>query len=161
RPPFDWEALLAFLAPRAIPGVEIVDGATYARTVRIGAVTGWVEVRREPGKDALRADVSLSLAAALMHLRARLRALFDLDAHPAAVAAGLSRDPLLAPLVARRPGLRVPGAFDPFECALRTLLGQQVSVRAATTLSGRLVERLGDLVITPLPALTRFSPTPD
>lgn len=142
REPYDWEGVLAFLGPRAIPGVERVDGATYARTVRVGDRTGLVEVRRE-GR-SLRAFVSLSLAPALMKVAARLRVQFDLDAEPRAIAAVLRRVPRLSRLVARRPGLRVPGAFDPFETTVRAVLGQQVSVRGASTLAGRLVARFGD-----------------
>jgi AraC family transcriptional regulator of adaptative response / DNA-3-methyladenine glycosylase II len=160
RPPLDWEALLGFLAARATPGVEVVAGGAYHRTVRIRDARGWVVVRRDEGRDALRAEVSLSLAGALMPLGAGLRALFDLDAHPMAVAAQLGKDPDLAALVERRPGLRVPGAFDGFETMVRAILGQQVSVRAATTLCGRLVEALGEPVEAPFPGLGRLFPTP-
>jgi AraC family transcriptional regulator of adaptative response / DNA-3-methyladenine glycosylase II len=160
RPPLDWEALLAFLGARATAGVEEVAGGAYRRTVRLGGRTGWVEVRLDPECPALRADVSLSLAGALMPLAARLRALFDLDARPDAVAAHLGRDPLLRRSVGRRPGLRVPGAFDGFETAVRVVLGQQVSVRAATTLAGRLAAALGEPIATPFPALGRLPPTP-
>src|SRR5690606_1053568 len=95
---------------------------------------------------ALRATISSSLSPQLMEVLARLRALFDLDARPDVVRTHLGNDPLLRPLVAQRPGLRVPGAFDGFELAIRAVLGQQVSVRAATTLCGRLVERFGEEV---------------
>jgi AraC family transcriptional regulator of adaptative response / DNA-3-methyladenine glycosylase II len=159
RPPLDWETMLEFLAPRAIPGVEVVEGGAYARSVRIGGSEGWVVVRRDRGRDAVRAEVSLSLASALMPLAAKLRALFDLDAHPRAVAAHLGRDPDLAARVKQRPGLRVPGAFDAFETAARAVLGQQVSVRAATTLSGRIVETFGDRIATPLAGIERHFPT--
>ena len=160
RPPLDWEALLAFLAQRAIPGVEAVKGGVYRRTVRLGARTGWVAVARDEAKDALRAEVSLSLAGALLPLRAALRALFDLDAQPATIDAHLERDPDLAPYVKQRPGLRIPGAFDAFECSARTVLGQQVSVQAATTLSGRLAAALGEPAASPFPGLDRIFPSP-
>lgn len=143
RPPLDWEAMLAFLGARAIPGVERVDGTTYRRTVRIGAREGRIEVTKDPKRDALVARVSLSLAGVLMSIAARLRTVFDLDAQPEAISAHLAGDPLLRPLVRSQPGLRVPGAFDSFEMTVRAVLGQQVSVRAATTLAGRLVERFG------------------
>jgi AraC family transcriptional regulator, regulatory protein of adaptative response / DNA-3-methyladenine glycosylase II len=161
RPPLDWEVLLGFLAHRAIPGVEAVADGVYRRTVRLGGERGWIAVRRDVRRDALRAEISLSLASVLMPLCARLRALFDLDAHPTAVAAHLGKDPDLAPLVERRPGLRVPGAFDAFETAVRTVLGQQVSVRAATTLSGRLVSSFGAPAETPFPGLDRGFPAPE
>jgi AraC family transcriptional regulator of adaptative response / DNA-3-methyladenine glycosylase II len=160
RPPLDWEALLGFLAGRAIPGVEVAGAGVYRRTVRLGARTGWVSVTRDPARDTLRAEVSLSLVGAILPVRAALRALFDLDAQPAAIAACLGRDPDLGPLVRRRPGLRIPGAFDPFECAVRAVLGQQVTVRAATTLSGRLAAALGAPIATPFPGLDRVFPTP-
>jgi AraC family transcriptional regulator of adaptative response / DNA-3-methyladenine glycosylase II len=160
RPPLDWEALLAFLAARATAGVEEVAGGAYRRTVRLGEKVGWVEVRLDPARPALRAAASLSLAGALMPLAARLRALFDLDSHPDAVVEALARDPLLRRSVRRRPGLRVPGAFDGFETAARVVLGQQVSVRAATTLAGRLAAALGEPLETPFPALRRLSPDP-
>ncbi|MBI5069849.1 MAG: DNA-3-methyladenine glycosylase 2 family protein [Deltaproteobacteria bacterium] len=161
RPPLDWEALLAFLAARATEGVEEVRGGAYRRTVRLGRRAGWVEVRPLPGRPALRAQVSLSLAGALMPLAARLRALFDLDALPHLVSAHLAADPRLRPAVRARPGLRVPGAFDGFEAATRVVLGQQVSVAAATTVAGRLARALGEPCATPFPALHRLSPTPE
>jgi AraC family transcriptional regulator of adaptative response / DNA-3-methyladenine glycosylase II len=143
RPPYDWDALIGFLAARAIPGVEQVASGEYRRHVTLGEHAGWLAVRPDPKRSALRSDVSLALAPVLTTVVARLRALFDLDARPAVIAEHLGQDPLLAPWVARRPGLRIPGAFDGFEMAVRAILGQQVSVAAATTISGRLVQRFG------------------
>lgn len=143
RPPFDWVALLGFLRVRAIPGVESVGTNEYRRTVRLASDSGTVTVRPDPTRPALWADVSFALAGTLMKVVARLRALFDLDAEPAAIAASLGCDSLLAPLVTSRPGLRVPGAFDPFEATVRAVLGQQISVGAAATLAGRLARRFG------------------
>jgi len=160
RPPLDWEALLAFLGPRATAGVEEVSGATYRRTVRLGTRTGWLEVCPLPGQAALQARISLSLAGALMPLAAGLRALFDLDALPHLVSAHLAGDPRLREAVRRRPGLRVPGALDGFETATRVILGQQVSVAAATTVAGRLARALGEPCHTPFAGLDRLSPTP-
>lgn len=144
RPPLDWEALLGFLAGRVVAGVEQVRDGEYARVVTLGGPIGWVTVRRDERRPALRAEVSLSLASVLPEVVTRLRALFDLDAQPAVIAQHLAQDPLLEPLVRARPGLRVPGAFDGFEVAVRAVLGQQVSVAAATTLSRRLVDRFGE-----------------
>ena len=158
RPPLDWASLVAFLGARAIPGVESVENGVYRRAVRLGDRTGWIAVHHDPARPALRAEISLSLAGALMPLVGRLRALFDLDAHPAAIDAHLGRDPRLAGLVARHPGLRVPGAFDGFETAVRAVLGQQVSVRAATTVSGRLAQAFGEPLATPFAGLTRLFP---
>jgi AraC family transcriptional regulator of adaptative response / DNA-3-methyladenine glycosylase II len=143
RPPLAWDALLSFLRGRAMARVEVVEDGEYRRSVVLGEHIGWLAVRRDDKRDALVARIALSLAPKLMEVVARLRALFDLDARPHAIAAQLTRDPQLAECVAREPGLRVPGAFDGFEAAVRAVLGQQVSVRGATTLSGRLVERFG------------------
>ena len=161
RPPLDWEAMLAFLEGRCTAGVEQIEGSVYRRTVRLGRKTGWISVTRGAGRAALRVEASRSLAPAGLPLRLqiRLRSLFDLDANPAVVAAALRRDPLLAPSVRRDPGLRVNGAFDGFETAVRVVLGQQVSVRAATTIAGRVARALGDPVRTPFPGLDRLPPT--
>jgi AraC family transcriptional regulator of adaptative response / DNA-3-methyladenine glycosylase II len=163
RPPYEWAAMLAYLAARAVPGVEQVDrdAAVYLRTVRIGAHRGWLAVApADGGAHALRAEISLSLCRALVPLTARLRRLFDLDAHPRAIAAHLGADPRLAAHVEARPGLRLPGAFDGFEAAVRAIVGQQVSVAAATTLAGRLAAALGEPVRTPHAGLTRFAARP-
>ena len=143
RPPYDWPRLLAFLRARAIPGVELVDGDTYRRVVYLDGHTGELALRALPGRAALQLTASASLLPVVMPLVARVRRLCDLDAHPAAIARALRRDRLLAPMVAARPGLRLPGAIDPFEASIRALLGQQVSVAAATTLAGRFAAQLG------------------
>ncbi|HEY0133702.1 MAG TPA: AlkA N-terminal domain-containing protein, partial [Nannocystis sp.] len=158
REPFDWPRLLGFLAARAIPGVEQVGEHGYRRVVHLGGHTGVVHVRATRGS-ALRADIDLALAPVLMPLVVRLRRLFDLDADPIRVAEVLARDPALAPAIARRPGLRVPGSVDGFETAVRAVLGQQVSVRAATTLAGRLVARLGVPISGTHDGLTHRFPT--
>ncbi|MGZ8457607.1 MAG: AlkA N-terminal domain-containing protein [Gemmatirosa sp.] len=160
RPPFDWEELLRFLAARTLRGVEVVTPDAYARTARIGRHAGWLRVRHASEKRALLVELSHALAPALPALLGRLRDLFDLSARPDVVGAHLARDALLAPIVARLPGLRVPGAFDGFELALRAILGQQVSVKAATTLAGRVALTFGEAVATPNPDLDRLSPTP-
>ena len=139
--------------------MEQVEGLVYRRTVRLGARTGWLTVTAEPGRPALRAEVSLGLAGALPALVSRLRAAFDLDARPDVVAEALAADPALEPSVRRDPGLRVPGALDGFEAAVRVVLGQQVSVAAATTVSGRLAAALGEPVTTPFPGLDRLPAT--
>ncbi len=143
-PPYDWPALLGFLAARAIPGVEAAQAGAYARTFRAGAEYGVVTVQPEPGENALRATIR---GPAPPDIVARLRGLFDLDAEPASIARHLSADPHLAPLVAARPGLRVPGAWDGFELAVRATLGQQITVGAASGLAGKLAAAFG----TPVP----------
>jgi AraC family transcriptional regulator of adaptative response / DNA-3-methyladenine glycosylase II len=150
--PLDWCALLGFLADRVVAGVEEVDGGTVRRAVRTSAGPMVVEVARcAPGKLELRAERPRDAAVAA-------RRAFDLDASPEAIASDLGEDPLLGPLVARRPGLRVPGAWDAFELVVRAVLGQQVSVAAARTLAGRLVARFGEPLACPAGAVTHAFP---
>jgi AraC family transcriptional regulator of adaptative response / DNA-3-methyladenine glycosylase II len=137
RPPYDWDRIVAFLAARAIDGVEVVESGRYARTIDIGGRFGSVSVI--PGRGALLATIRFADVRALLAIVARLRRLFDLDADVAAIGAHLSSDDALAPLVAKRPGLRAPGAWDGFEMAVRAILGQQVTVVAARKLAGALV----------------------
>ncbi|WP_232628476.1 DNA-3-methyladenine glycosylase family protein [Methylobacterium sp. Leaf118] len=168
RPPFDWAHLEAFFADHASPGAEVVVPGRYARSIRLDGWQGTLAVEPDPGADRLLARIRATGDGAIddavrAAVTARLRAMFDLDADPAAVAAGLGRDALIAALVRRRPGLRLPGAFDAFELAVRAILGQQVSVAAATRLAGRLVAAFG----TPLaeaaaePGLTHVFPAPE
>jgi AraC family transcriptional regulator of adaptative response / DNA-3-methyladenine glycosylase II len=158
RPPYDWSAMLGYLGTHAIAGVELVRDGAYLRTVAVGAHRGWVAIAADPERPALRATISTSLLGGLPSVVARLRRLFDLDARPAAIAAHLVRDRRLARHVRARPGLRVAGAFDPFEAAARAIVGQQVSVAAGRTLGARLVERLGRPIATPDPNLGRLFP---
>jgi AraC family transcriptional regulator of adaptative response / DNA-3-methyladenine glycosylase II len=143
RPPLPWAALLGFLASRAIPGVEEVVAGAYRRSFSIEGVEGAVEVRAVAGRDHLLARIRLAAPAPLIRIAERLRALFDLGADPGAIEAQLSGDRLLAPRLASLPGVRVPGAFDGFELAVRAILGQQVSVAAATRLAGRVAATHG------------------
>jgi 3-methyladenine DNA glycosylase/8-oxoguanine DNA glycosylase len=135
--------MLAFLSARAIPGVERVTGDGYARAIALDGVQGAVIVR-PVRSDALEVDVRLQKRELVPKVVDRLRRLFDLAADPLVIGAHLSTDPLLAPLVAARPGLRVPGAWDGFELAVRAVLGQQITVRAAARLAGGLVESCGE-----------------
>jgi AraC family transcriptional regulator of adaptative response / DNA-3-methyladenine glycosylase II len=159
RPPFDWAALLGFLAMRAIPGVEAVEDGVWRRTIELDGQAGWIAVTNEAGRNRLHAAIHFPSVAALPRIIARLRQVFDLDADPDAIGAALSRDARLAALVAARPGLRVPGAWDGFELAVRAILGQQISVTAATRLAGGLAERFGD-AIEAGEGLTRLFPRP-
>ncbi len=158
RPPFNWTALLAFLGARSTRGVERVGGDRYLRTVRLGGRTGWVSVAHDAPNRALRVELSRDLTLALPALLGRLRHLFDLAARPDVVAARLGADERLARLVELNPGLRVPGAFDGFELAVRAILGQQVSVAAATTLAGRFAGAFGDRVDSPHESLVVSMP---
>jgi AraC family transcriptional regulator, regulatory protein of adaptative response / DNA-3-methyladenine glycosylase II len=142
HPPYDWPAMLEFLRRRAIAGVESVGADRYARSVELNGVHGTVTVQRGAG-NALRATVRFPKLSALPTIIARLRRVFDLAADPVAIAAHLAKDPALAPLVKARPGLRVPGAWDGFELAIRAVLGQQITVTAAATLAARLVAAHG------------------
>ena len=143
RPPLHWDALMAYLARRAIPGVEQVTPHAYRRTLRLGALTGRVEVRPAPGQHHLVARLQLSQPGSLIEAAERLRRLFDLGADPQAIGEHLGRDAKLRGALAAQPGVRVPGAWDGFELAVRVILGQQVSVRGASTLAGRLVQSFG------------------
>lgn len=160
RPPFDWAGLLQFLGARALKGAELVQDDAYLRTVRMGEHSGWIRVRHAPEQRALLVDVTHSLTPVLPALLGRLRHLFDLSARPDVIAAQLGQDPLLAGAVTRLPGLRVPGAFDGFEMAVRAILGQQITVKGATTLAGRFVAALGGTLETPFPELSHLCPTP-
>jgi AraC family transcriptional regulator of adaptative response / DNA-3-methyladenine glycosylase II len=158
RPHLAWAELLRFLAARAMAGVECVSGLTYGRTVAIGKQEGWLKVEPAPGRHALVVELSSTLAPALPPLLARLRNLFDLNARPDVIEAHLQHDRLMGPMTRRCSGLRVPGAFSGFELAVRAILGQQVSVRAATTLAGRFAAAFGRPIETPLPELNRLTP---
>jgi AraC family transcriptional regulator of adaptative response / DNA-3-methyladenine glycosylase II len=146
RPPYDWASMIRFLAARALPGLEIVAESRYARVVEIGGALGSIEITDAPEKSALRAIVRFPRLEHLATIVARIRRLFDLGADTVAIAAALARDATLAPLVAQRPGLRVPGAWDGFEIAARAILGQQITVKAATRLGAKLVAALGDQI---------------
>jgi AraC family transcriptional regulator of adaptative response / DNA-3-methyladenine glycosylase II len=142
RPPYDWPTMAAFLDARAIPGVEVVSNDRYARTIEIEGVHGVVAVEPTSGH-ALRVTIRFPQLSALPTIIARVRRVFDLSADPQAINAQLAEDPVLAPLVTARPGLRVPGAWDGFELAVRAVLGQQVSVAAGVGLARKLVVRCG------------------
>ncbi len=158
RPPLDWDGLLAFLAPRAIPGVELVADGTYRRSIALAGERGWFEVSPAP-RAALRLSVGFPDAAQVLRIVSAVRRMFDLDADPMSIGDVLAQDSFLAPMVKARPGLRVPGAWDGLELGVRAILGQQVSVRGATTLAGRLVERFGETLPAPIEGLTHTFPS--
>jgi AraC family transcriptional regulator of adaptative response / DNA-3-methyladenine glycosylase II len=163
RSPYDWDAMLAFLAARAVPGMELVEDRAYARVVEINGDLGSVRVAQAEGEDALAVQVRFPRLSALPAIIARVRRVFDLAADPQAIAEHLSRDPALKPLVEARPGLRAPGGWDGFELAVRAILGQQVTVGAAIGLAGRLVQAYGDPAAasaTGDPRLNRAFPRP-
>ncbi len=160
RAPYDWAGILAFLAGRALKGIEHVTDRSYARTVELGEATGWIEVTQSRKRHALMIEFTHTLAPVLPALLSRVRALFDLDARPDLIASHLGKDARLAPAIKANPGLRVPGAFNGFEMGVRAILGQQVTVKAATTIACRLVEAFGEPLVTPFPELTRLTPSP-
>jgi AraC family transcriptional regulator of adaptative response / DNA-3-methyladenine glycosylase II len=163
RPPYDWRSMVRFLEARALPGFEIVWDQRYARVVELGDCVGSVEIAHAEDQSALRAIVRFPRLDLLPQIIARIRRLFDLGADPSAIGTALARDPQLAPLVAARPGLRVPGAWDAFEIAVRAMLGQQITVKAATRLGAGLVAKLGTPIgeRAGLPGLTHGFPRPD
>jgi len=147
RPPYDWEAMLAFLEKRAITGVEAVEGRNYLRTIQVERqgkrYAGWLSATPSSRRSALRVTLSASLAGALPMVLSRVKHLFDLACRPDEIAEALGA------LAANHPGLRLPGAVDGFEIAVRAILGQQVTVKAATRIAGRLVAAFGEPIETP------------
>jgi AraC family transcriptional regulator of adaptative response / DNA-3-methyladenine glycosylase II len=161
RPPFQWNALLKFLGKRAIPGVEEVRNGAYRRTFALAEARGVFEVANDDATRSLRVKIQISNARGLLALVEKVRSMFDLSADPLEVGACLARDPALALLVRRHPGLRLPGAWDAFELAVRAILGQQVSVAAASTLAGRLAARFGEPFPEAEGTLSRLFPGPE
>ena len=159
RSPAALDDLWAFLEARAVPGIEEVVGGTYRRTLLLPRGAAIVELT--PGAEAVTATLHLRHPGDLTAAAARCRRLLDLDADPVAVDAGLGADPTLAPFVAALPGMRVPGAVDPTEMAVRAVLGQQVSVGAARTLAARVVQAYGQPLPAPNGSLTHTFPTAD
>jgi AraC family transcriptional regulator of adaptative response / DNA-3-methyladenine glycosylase II len=159
RPPYDWQSILDFLRARQIKQVEHITVDFYARTIRLGKNTGWIKVTYAPEKCALNVEVASALTPVLPALLGRLRNLFDLSARPDVIAGHLKKDPHLKTSITKFPGLRVPGAFDGFEMAVRAILGQQITVKAATTVACRFAEAFGARIETPFPELSRLSPS--
>lgn len=157
RAPFDYARLLAFFSARLLSGVEQIEGRRLRRSLTAhGAdgkpLAGWIEVRPAPRGPGIEVRIDARLAPLLPRVLAACKHAFDLDCQPEAVAATLGE------LATPRPGLRLPGAFDGFETAVRTILGQQITVKAARTLAGRLVERFGPPIETPFAGVTRLFP---
>jgi AraC family transcriptional regulator of adaptative response / DNA-3-methyladenine glycosylase II len=157
RPPLEWEALLSFLDRRAIEAVEHIEDGRYLRTVRVQQGgkhhTGWIMARPVRRKPAIELQMSASLAAVVPAVLARAKRVFDLSCNPADIAL------TLGPLAAQNPGLRLPGAFDGFELAVRAILGQQITVKAARTMAGRFAAAFGEPMQGPVSSLCRLFPT--
>ncbi|MBY0494309.1 MAG: helix-turn-helix domain-containing protein [Cyanobacteria bacterium] len=166
RPPYDWQHVIGFLRARATPGVELVEDDRYQRTIAVGGTTGTIAIGPADGS-ALLLEVQCGDPRALLTIVERVRRMFDLGADPSVIAGQLSGDSLLRRAVAAHAGIRTPGAWDAFEVTVRAILGQQISVKAATTIAGRIATRWG----TPVGSaesgvksaeqtLTRLFPTP-
>jgi AraC family transcriptional regulator of adaptative response / DNA-3-methyladenine glycosylase II len=158
RPPYHWPGVLAFLAARATPGTEVVEGRAYRRSISLNGHHGYLQVSLDESNDALAVRLHFGEPRSLLSIIERLRAMFDLNADWASIAPTLQCDPILVAGVKAAPGLRVPGCWNGFELATRAILGQHISVKAATALAGRIVETFGQ----PYPlgnGLTHLFPT--
>ena len=161
RPPYDWDCMLRFFGARAIRGVEVVDEGSYSRVIECSGATGSITITHAPEQSAIRAVVRFPRLDALPLIITRIRRMFDLSSEPEAIAAALRADPMLEPMVLARPGLRVPGAWDGFEIAVRAVLGQQITVKAAAQLAARIVWAIGTPVVESVPGLTHAFPRPE
>ena len=160
RPPYGWQHMLESLAAMAIRGVEWVAEGCYARSILTPAGRALVTVRASAGENALELRVRGAASSALVQIATAARRVFDLAADSAVIDAALGSDPLLGPLVRRRPGLRIPGAWDPFECAVRTLIAENERPERAKRQLDALVARTGDAIDSGCVQVTRTFPTP-
>jgi AraC family transcriptional regulator of adaptative response / DNA-3-methyladenine glycosylase II len=165
RSPFDWQNMLAFFAGRATPGVELVTGDTYRRTMSTNGDHGVVEVRPDVRDGYLSLTLKSVNTNALFETVQSAREVFDLDAPVDEISAALGKDKSLRRMLKRYPGIRVPGAWDGFELTIRAILGQQISVKAATTIAGRIAKRYGESLdcdaVQEKEGLTHIFPTPE
>jgi AraC family transcriptional regulator, regulatory protein of adaptative response / DNA-3-methyladenine glycosylase II len=159
-PPYPWEATRSWLVSRAIPGMESIDNNGYHRLITLNGHQGTVSIRPDPDLPQLLATINFPQLELLSQIVARLNRLFDLHANVAAITEHLQTDPVLIPAIAYRPGIRIPGCWDTFELAVKAILGQQVSVAAATTLARRLVATYGEPALQPTADLHRTFPSP-
>lgn len=159
RPPFDWQAMLAFLAYRHIPGVEEVTATSYARTISIDRVAGDFRVEFSEGSTELKVEINFPESRHLYHIVDRIRTIFDLRADSEQIEQFFAKQETLKPIVKKHRGLRVPGCWNGFEVSIRAILGQQVTVKAATTLVGRIADRHGEEYHCENPRLTRVFPS--
>lgn len=160
RPPYHWQGMLAFLAARATPGVEAVDLQGYRRSIFLNGCPGYFEVALAEGHDALAVRVQIADPHSLYLIIERIRSMFDLNADWAAIAQGLATDAELTARINAEPGLRVPGCWNGFELTTRAILGQQITVKGATTLAGRIAKSYGQ-PISDAAGLTHLFPTPE
>jgi AraC family transcriptional regulator of adaptative response / DNA-3-methyladenine glycosylase II len=160
RPPYDWKGMLDFLAPRATPGVEAVVDGTYRRTISLNGSDGCFEVSLDEGSNVLEVRLQFGDPRSLFFITERIRTMFDLNADWAAIVQSLRTDPVFATQVDSAPGLRVPGCWNGFELATRAILGQQITVKGATALAGRMVNSFGK-PFSSANGLTHLFPTPE
>jgi AraC family transcriptional regulator of adaptative response / DNA-3-methyladenine glycosylase II len=160
RPPYHWQGMLDFLAARATPGVEQVEGSAYRRTIAVNGYEGSFEVSPDPSRDALLVRIDFPEPRSLFHIVERIRAMFDLNADWTSIVKSLRSEPVLAASVQADPGIRVPGCWNPFELTVRAILGQQVTVKGATALAGRLTSAFGKAFAGPQ-GLTHLFPSPE
>ncbi|MCP5102446.1 MAG: DNA-3-methyladenine glycosylase 2 family protein [bacterium] len=161
RPPLDWQALLNYLKARQTVGVEVIEDNAYSRSIAHGKNHGIIKITRPEKGFYLELTLQVEGTAGLMDIVRRVRRIFDLEADPMCIADHLLKDPGLSPIISALPGLRVPGGWDNFEIAVRTVIGQQISIRAANTVTARLVERCGTGVRDSfVPGITHLFPTP-
>lgn len=160
RPPYHWEGMLDFLAARATPGVEVVESGSYRRTISLHGRAGWFEVSPDNARDALIVRIEFRDPHSLFFIVERIRAMFDLNADWSAIVQSLKSDPALAARVEADPGLRVPGCWNGFELATRAILGQQITVKGATTLAGHMVSAFGQ-PFRGASGLTHLFPSPE
>ncbi|BCX70168.1 MULTISPECIES: DNA-3-methyladenine glycosylase family protein [Pseudomonas] len=157
QPPYDWPAMLGFLSARAIAGMEEVVDGVYSRSIGLKGAHGSLSIKPATA-DSLELTLDFPDPAAVPEIVARVRRMFDLDADLPSIHQHLAADPLLARLIAERPGLRVPGAWDGLELAIRAVLGQQITVGAAIKLAGKLVAQYGVPMTTPQGGLSHVFP---
>lgn len=160
QPPWEWQQFRSHFALRAVTGLEALEADSYSRSFSLDGQTGWLRVTSLPDQNALQLQALVASTSQQAKLIERVRRMFGLDSNPVTIARHLAKDELLAPLVQRNPGLRLPVAFDPFEQAVRAIIGQQVTVKAAVTLTRRLVERIGaPLEVKPDTIVSHLFPT--
>jgi AraC family transcriptional regulator, regulatory protein of adaptative response / DNA-3-methyladenine glycosylase II len=160
RPPYHWEGMLAFLAARATPGVECVEQGCYRRTISWNGRDGYFEVSIDQERSALAVRIEFGDPRSLFFIVERIRAMFDLNADWSAIVHSLRSDPALIERVESDPGLRVPGCWSGFELTTRAILGQQITVKGATALAGRLTASFGK-PLSSAKGLTHLFPTPE
>jgi len=159
RPPYNWRRLLDFLTARTVAGMERTDGDRYARTIELNGKSGWIEIAPQPEKNFLSVRVQFGDSTQLFRIVERVRGMFDVDADWSAISKTFHADPVLRRSVPEDLGIRIPGSWDPFELTVRAILGQQVSVAAATAAAERLVQRFGPSC-QGAQGLTRVFPSP-